>query len=91
MARKTERKRCDVCGMEIPKRPAGKRGAPQRLCLPSTGRECRRLSKRTGEVEGLLAEIIEKVPSASRGRAIFRMRNALKQILIEVRDPDIDR
>ena len=91
MPKTSTRRKCEVCGTEIPTRPDGKRGAPQRLCAPDTGRPCRRFSKRLSELEGMAQMIIAKTPSVNRGKAIARMRESLRLARIEVCDPSVKR
>lgn len=78
-----KRKKCQICSMEIPPRPPGKRGAPQTLCAPDTGRPCALLSKRLKAVEKMVHVILQEVPSAAKGAAAYRIRTHLRGIEVQ--------
>ena len=82
-----DRRRCDMCGTELPVRPKGKRGAPQKFCTKDTGRPCALLSKRLNECEGLIYRLVEVVPSVNRQRAQYRLRQYIGTLNEARHDP----
>ena len=76
--------RCGVCGMPLPPRPPGKRGAPQRFCLVSTGRQCVQWNKRLQAIRSMGDKILDATPSANRDKARSRMRTALREARAEL-------
>ena len=77
-------KRCGVCGMPLPLRPKGKRGANQEFCLVSTGRKCLQWNKRLRAVRSMGGKILEATPSANRDKARTRMRAELREARAEL-------
>ncbi len=76
MARPKRRRRCDLCGNELPPKEPGP-GRPSQYCAPDTGRPCREWVKRYEALRRMGDEILEHSPSATRERARSGLRRKL--------------
>lgn len=67
-----ERRRCDVCGAEL---PVQERGRPRDVCKEPA--RCADVRRYLQALQSALSDVHAACPSATRGRFVARMREAV--------------
>lgn len=78
---------CQVCGASLP--PQVGRGRPRSYCPPEVKGEpsaCERFASILTTARTRARQIVEAAPSASRGRAVARIRRLLVDVGVELSD-----